>query len=623
MSSFRNLSLAKQLGLFFALVFLIPTIVMGSFFYLMVQNTVKQNETELHYISKLQANKVLSVLNIKDTSEIQKNLSEIQRAFETLSKTGRMRFFNVNEDGSIRVSDTFGAQPTKRGNLLHAIRQILHTDEQIKGFVKDDFDQDVLLSMRYFPEKSMGFILQKNKSEIIAPLFGFRDIFLATVGLVVIFLIFLILFAVQFITDPIQEITEVAKRIERGDFQKQSSVRGKNEIGTLAHAFNTMSRELIASNQLLDGRVKEKTAKLQNALQIVHAQKIQDEALLSSISEGMIATDHDGRVLVANRAAENMFGWSLKEVMGKPIGSVLSLQDAKGTPVADAEHPGLRALKQEQKIRTTELLATGQNSAFPIEISAAPIILKGTVFGSILILTDITREKEIDRMKTEFIGIASHQLRGPLASLKWYGDWFAKGKAGKLVKTQKEFIDKMNISTNTMISLVDDFLNVSRIEQGSMKNEPVDVVISELVTNILSLSEHNIQEKQLGVQVENASAIKSIHADPDMIREILANFISNAIKYTPVSGSIVIRLSGDERKMCVEVENTGDGIPVSEQSKIFSKFYRASNMVKQGIKGTGLGLYTAKCLAESMGGSVGFESVEHQSTKFWVHLPIV
>jgi signal transduction histidine kinase len=107
-----------------------------------------------------------------------------------------------------------------------------------------------------------------------------------------------------------------------------------------------------------------------------------------------------------------------------------------------------------------------------------------------------------------------------------------------------------------------------------------------------------------------------------MIREIVANFISNAIKYTPASGFINILVSNDEKNLAVVVENTGYGIPVLEQEKIFSKFYRASNIVKQGLKGTGLGLYTSKRLAESMGGTVGFESVENETTKFWVYLPI-
>lgn len=632
MFSFRNISLSKQLSLFFVLVFLIPTVAMGSFFYLIVQNAIQQDRTEMNYLASLHMGRVQAVLNEMSTASslAEQNpkelnsLREIQLDFEKLSKTGQMRFFVVGDDKSIKLisPSRFASQNRYGENIIHMLQRVLDQDQQINRVIEDDRGKNVFVTVRYFAPNKIGYFLQKDVEETISPLTGFRDIFLACLGLIGIILMFLVFFAVRYITNPIKEITEVAKGIERGELQRQSEVVGTNEIGTLAHAFNTMSKELIRANSVLGQKVKEKTAKLQNALQVVHAQKIQDDALLSSISEGMIALDQDGRVLLMNNAAEQLFNIHPRDVVGKQITDVVLLENTKQECVTQENHPGLLAMKTQQKVRTTDLSFVDEGKRISLEISAAPIILREKMIGSILILTDITKEKEIDRMKTEFISIASHQLRGPLASLKWYGDWFAKGKAGKLLKTQKEFIDKMNISTSTMISLVDDFLNVSRIEQGSIKNEPTDVVIADLVKNILSVSEHDVEEKKLTVQVENTSTVKVIHVDPDMIREIVANFISNAIKYTPASGFINILVSNDEKNLAVVVENTGYGIPVLEQEKIFSKFYRASNIVKQGLKGTGLGLYTSKRLAESMGGTVGFESVENETTKFWVYLPI-
>ena len=325
---------------------------------------------------------------------------------------------------------------------------------------------------------------------------------------------------------------------------------------------------------------------------------------------------------MANKAAENLFAVHLKELIGKSIEKAIPLYTDKQELVKKKDHPALIALQTQEKVCVSDFSVFVEMKRMLLEISAAPILLNGQVFGTILILTDITKAKEIDRMKTEFISIASHQLRGPLASLKWYGDWFAKGKAGKLLKMQKEFIAKMNASTTTMISLVDDFLNVSRIEQGKIKNEPTDVSVLDLVKNILELSEHEIQEKSIHISTVNLAHVSVVKVDPDMIREIVSNFISNAIKYTREEGEIWIRLTSDIHTYHVEIENTGYGIPTQEQSKIFSKFFRASNIVKQGVKGTGLGLYTTKRLAESFGGSVGFASIENETTKFWVIIPL-
>lgn len=632
MFSFRNISLSKQLGIFFGLVFLIPMIAVGCFLYLSVQNSIDQNKRELDYLATLQVGRVLSILTqenvagqtLETNKAVLRDLQVFQSNFEQLSRTGQMRFFVIDADNDIRLISTsrFASEIHAPQNITSFIRTVLNSDQQIRVSVKDDRKQDAYLTVRYFKDHHVGFVLQKDKAEVIPLLTGFRDVFLASAGVVLILLILLIILAIQYFIDPLAEITQVAKRIEEGDYTQAAGVYGKNEIGIMAHAFNKMSLELIHTNRVLDQRVKEKTAKLQNALQIVHTQKVQDDALLSSIAEGMIATDQQGNILLVNRAAEFMFGFRSQDVLGKSIVSVLPLQTSKAESVADKQHPGALVLSTGQKMRTSDFLARGKDKVFPVELSAAPVLLKEVLIGSILILTDITKEKEIDRMKTEFIGIASHQLRGPLASLKWYGDWFAKGKAGKLLKTQKEFIDKMNASTITMISLVDDFLNVSRIEQGVIKNEPSKVVVEDLVNNILSISEHEMNEKKIHIQVIKENTHPALFVDPDMFREIIANFISNAIKYTPEHGSISICLSNNEKEFFIEVENTGYGIPDSEQRNIFSKFYRASNIVKQGLKGTGLGLYTTKCLAESMGGSVGFISVENQSTKFWAHLPL-
>lgn len=225
-----------------------------------------------------------------------------------------------------------------------------------------------------------------------------------------------------------------------------------------------------------------------------------------------------------------------------------------------------------------------------------------------------------DLMK-EYISIASHQLRGPMASLKWYGDLLAKGDSGKLNKKQKEYVKRMNKSTEHLISLVNDFLDVSTIELGEVKFKKIDVDIPKLVKNIINNNKYLLHQKTVKSRFRNELKKNILNIDAELVREIYSNIVSNAVKYSKRGGMIRVRLYKKGKELILEVKDSGLGIPEDEQQNITNKFFRASNALKSGTKGTGLGLYTTWLLLQKIDGKIWFESKKGKGSTFWVSIP--
>jgi signal transduction histidine kinase len=258
------------------------------------------------------------------------------------------------------------------------------------------------------------------------------------------------------------------------------------------------------------------------------------------------------------------------------------------------------------------------------EISALIVIITTMVVFVIgyFIVRAFSYLAEANQMKAEFISITTHQLRTPLSSLKWSLNLLMDGKLCEVDKRQKEYLDIMQISNERMIKLVNDLLDVSRIEQGRFEMQPQKLSLVDMLQSLVLETSPIAQSKKLLLNVEKENVVSQAWADPDKLRMVAQNLLDNAIKYSEENGKINIKISQKGKFLKCEVRDSGVGIPTNQQAQIFQKFFRSENAKKYQTEGTGLGLFIAKAFTEATGGKIGFESKENQGSTFWFTVPI-
>ncbi len=234
---------------------------------------------------------------------------------------------------------------------------------------------------------------------------------------------------------------------------------------------------------------------------------------------------------------------------------------------------------------------------------------------------DITERKELDKAKTEFVSLASHQLRTPAATIKWYIDSIVAGNTGSITDRQKEYLERVQKVNENMIELVETLLNISRIEIGSINIDKKEVSVPQIIDNILLELSTIIETKKLNVITDYDGSLEHLETDPKLLRIVIQNVVSNAIKYTPPMGIIKISLKDSFGEKAIVVSDTGIGIPEEDKGKIFTKLFRAGNAQKESeSQGTGLGLYLVKSIVEAMGGSIEFVSEVGKGSTFTIKI---
>lgn len=348
-----------------------------------------------------------------------------------------------------------------------------------------------------------------------------------------------------------------------------------------------------------------------------------DEAIISSVGDGLIITDKEAKILLMNPAAAKMLGHDAKSVVGRDLIDTVPAADKNGSIIEREKRPILTVLANGQSFtnHTANYYIRSDKSKFPAAITTSPIILNKEIIGSIIIFRDVTHEKEVDRMKTEFISLASHQLRTPLSAIRWFLEMLLNGDAGKLTEEQNKFLKNINDSTIRMITLVNDLLNISRIESGRIIVEPKPTHIGRLIDEVLDEVKLKYQSKNQKIIVSYHPDLPEINVDPNLIRAVYMNLLNNAIKYSPDGSEITIIISKKGSEIISQISDNGYGIPKKEEHRIFEKFFRGSNIIKKTPEGTGLGLYLVKSIIESSNGKIWFETEEGRGTTFWFSIP--
>lgn len=347
----------------------------------------------------------------------------------------------------------------------------------------------------------------------------------------------------------------------------------------------------------------------------------QDLSLLAAIvrdsSESIISADLDGNITSWNTGAEKMFGYSSEEVIGKAARSVIipkNLIHASDENLAKVAK-GIRVANFHAQRKKKD------GTLFDANITYSPIKSGSSISGVSVMISDITRERAIDKMKTEFVSLASHQLRTPLTSIKWGLEIFMKDEKS-LNSKQKAEISDIYRSNERMIELVNSLLNISRIESGKIIVSPKPTKIAEFIADVIKKANTKIEEKNIIIKTNIASNLPEIDLDPDLISNVYQNLLGNAVDYSPKGSKIILTVKKEGEKIISSIADSGIGIPENEKARVFERFYRAGNAKKIKPDGTGLGLYIAKSIVESSGGKIWFESKAGRGTTFYFSLPL-
>ena len=360
---------------------------------------------------------------------------------------------------------------------------------------------------------------------------------------------------------------------------------------------------------------------LYNQGQTVEEVRAESEALFSSIGDGAIATDEFGHITRINPKALDILGLTYDDAIGQWFPRIVRILKADGSPLPLIERPIVRMFLTGQSVTEKVQYVTKAGLTVPVSITVSPIIHEGRPVGAVQVFRDITLENEVDRMKSEFISLASHQLRTPLSTVQTYANMLDQGYMGEISTEQAGALHTILTAATTMNELISMLLNIAKIESGSIAVNSTDLDPTQLVQDIIKQLAVSADDKAITLKFTPPKQPVVLRADSLIVKEILLNLVSNAIKYTPPKGKVTMKLRSENNHVLFTVQDTGLGIPLQSQAKIFSKFFRATNVARQETTGTGLGLYVVKGLVLTLHGKVWFKSEENIGTTFFVQLP--
>ncbi|MEY4744848.1 MAG: hypothetical protein RL272_793, partial [Candidatus Parcubacteria bacterium] len=322
-----------------------------------------------------------------------------------------------------------------------------------------------------------------------------------------------------------------------------------------------------------------------------------------------------------NPVAVALVGVTLAAALGKKLSEIVRLETMAGDAVPPDQAPVAASLRTGAVVRA-DLQIAGRRRKTPLTISASPLISNGALVGGVAVWHDMSKEVELDRAKTEFVSLASHQLRTPLTAINWYSESVVNGDYGKLGEDLREPLSAIHESSTRMSRLINSLLNVSRIEMGRLRITPKPSDITVIVKDVVGELAPLIEPKRLHVKLDFKKGLKRISLDENLTKILFQNVISNAVKYTPMGGHVAVTVEKSGEDVLATVKDDGIGIPRGQQSKIFKKLFRAENVLAVETDGTGLGLYVAKAVVEQSGGKIWFTSEEGKGTTFCFTLPV-
>lgn len=354
----------------------------------------------------------------------------------------------------------------------------------------------------------------------------------------------------------------------------------------------------------------------------IEEEQARTDALFRSIGDGVIATDEFGRVTRVNPSALLILGYSnVAEIIGNWYPNVFSIYNLEGAPIPLIDRPISKAFLTGKSVSENVLYLNKAGDMKPLNINVSPIIHNQIPIGAINVFRDITHDYNVDRMKSEFISLASHQLRTPLSTVKIYSHMLLDGYMGPVNTEQQKTLRTIVRAANRMNRLISTLLNIASMESGVINVTSNRVNLSRLLDDTVEDLSLTASTKKIELVLAVPKTPIVLRSDPLIIKEVVSNLVSNAIKYTQSGGRVEVQVKNRRSNIQIEVRDTGMGIPDSAKNQMFTKFFRGQNALKKETSGTGLGLYLVKGLVDALGGKIWFESKLNIGSTFFVSLP--
>ena len=335
-------------------------------------------------------------------------------------------------------------------------------------------------------------------------------------------------------------------------------------------------------------------------------------AVVTYLADGILVFDKKNRLSLVNPQAEKLLQVQSKAVVGRAILQLNTFPLMQ--PLVSFLGGGMRECSRKE-------LSLREN--FIVEVSSIPMMIGEEKIGTLVLLHDVSREKFVERTKSEFITIAAHRLRTPMSAIKWSLHMILGGEIGKLSDSQQELLRETYHANNKAIKLVNDLLYVAEIEAGRHLSKVELARIEDIVYAVIDGWKKKIDRKLLKVTFQKPDPpVPKTMLDVEKMRIAVENIIDNAIRYTSSGGKIAISFKADGGEIEVRIQDTGLGIPDREQDKVFTKFFRGTNVIRVDTEGTGLGLYITKHIIEAHGGRIWLESKEGKGTTFFFTIPV-
>jgi len=544
--------------------------------------------------------------------------------------------------------DTQNAKDCFNKDEINAAKSSIYRQYIIQKKAVEYFDYrniKIIGTHSYIPDSRWCLITKIDESEVLAPGSQIVLRFILICLGALIFFFFAGIFISRIIVKPINRLYEGTKIIEEGNLNFEIENTSRDEIGELSRSFNKMASTLKKSRSEIENKVENqtyeiilKTEKLNtqqmailSVLEDVKKEKIKSDLLAHDLDKFKLAvedasdhiaiTDSEGKIIYANKGVERITGFSRDKIIGQKAGSK---ENWGGFMDAVFYQKLWKTIKEKKEVFSGEINNRRINGEDYVAFASISPVLdenKNIIFF-VGIERDITKERQIDKTKTEFVSLASHQLRTPLSATNWYTEMLLAGDAGKISKKQKQYLEEIYHSNKRMVELVSSLLNVSRLDLGTFYIEPKPTNIIKIADNVLKELSSEINIKKIKIKKDYDKTIAEINVDQKLMIIIFQNLLSNAVKYNNEKGTVILTIKKQDQNMLIIVSDNGYGIPEKDQARIFTKLFRADNAREKETDGTGLGLYIVKSIMEQSGGKIWFESKEDQGTTFYVTIPL-